>query len=399
MKQRRQIQLNGMSSLVARSLAIAVMATAVNGCGDDAANEYAPPPPPDVIVATPVEREVTNYFIYTGVVEASETVELRARVPGFLEKIHFQPGQRVNKGDLLFEIDKRQYQAAVEQAEAEIRALEAALRGADNDAKLARELADQKAGPEIDAVIKLAKRDSVEAEVARAKAQLVEAQLNLDFCEIHAPMSGRITANLVDVGNLVGRSEPTLLANIVQATPCYVSVDVSESDVLAVRESARASEQSDQYEPGKIGPNEWRPCELALANQDEFTVPGHVNYVAPNMDNATGTLEVRTVYANEDETLTPGYFAQVRFPMSTYNAMLVPEAALLTDQQGRYALVVNAEDEVEEKRVEIGELDGDMRVVESGLELTDRVIVLGVLKARPGSKVTPVTQEPAAESR
>lgn len=370
------------------------------GCGKkDDKNTYAPPPPPDVIVATPVQRDVVDYLIYTGTIGASETVDLRARVQGFLEKINFQPGQRVKKGDLLFVIDKRQFQAAVLQAEASVRSFQAALRGADNDARLARELADQKAGPEIDAIIKAARRDSIDAEIARAEAELVEARLNLEYCEVHAPIDGRITRNLVDLGNLVGRGEPTLLATIVQSTPSYVSLDVSESDVLRIRRERERAGVDTTLEPGMIAPGQWRPCELALADDNLFRVPGRVDYVAPQIDSESGTLRVRTRFENTDETLLAGYFARVRFPMSTQKAMLVPEAALLTDQQGRYSLIVNAKDEVEVRRVRIGTLDGTMRVVEEGLKPDDRVIVLGVLKARPGSKVTPRTQEEPAAAR
>jgi multidrug efflux system membrane fusion protein len=340
-----------------------------------------------------VQREVTSYLTYTGTIEPSETVELRARVQGFLEKVNFQPGQRVNRGDLLFVIDKRQFQAAVDQAKASIQALESALQGAENDARLARELADQKAGPEIDAIIKAARRDSIKGEIARAEAALAEAQLNLDYCEVAAPMSGRITRNFVDPGNLVGRGEPTMLANIVNSMPCYVNIDVSENDVRAIVRELEQSGALGKYEPGQVAPGQWRPCELALTDQTEFSFQGRVDYVEPEINKETGTLRVRTRFENTDEKLIAGYFARVRFPMSVNRALLVPEAALLTDQQGRYALVVNDNDEVEVRRVTPGALDGDMRVVEQGLEQGDQVIVLGVLKARPGSKVTPKTEE------
>ncbi len=369
------------------------------GCDGDKGNAYVPPDPPEVIVAAPVERDVTTYLTYTGAIEASETVELRARVQGFLEKVNFQPGQRVKKGNLLFVIDKRQFEAAVDQAQASVRSLQAALKGAENDAKMARELADQQAGPEIDAVIKAAKRDSIEADIARAEAQLVEANLNLEYCDITAPIDGRITRNLVDPGNLVGRGEPTLLAHIVQSTPCYVPVDVSEADVLAVRRELERTGELGKNEPGQMGPGQWRPCELARADQTEFKVPGRVDYVEPAISTETGTLRVRTRFENTDESLLAGYFARVRFPMSSRKALLVPEAALLADQQGRYAVVVNEKDEVEVRRVRIGALDGTMRVVEEGLDADDRVIVLGVLKARPGAKVTPKAQEIAAAGR
>ncbi len=373
--------------------------TACDHKKEERSNTYAPPPPPEVVFARPVERDVVTYLTYTGTLEASETVELRARVQGFLEKIHFRPGQRVKKGDVLFEIDTRQYKAEVDRAAAAVQAQEAALVGAENDARLARELADQRAGPEIDAIIKAARRDVVKADILKAKAELAEAKLNLDYCTVTAPMDGRITRNLVDVGNLVGRGEPTLLATIVQATPAFVSLDVSESDVLAVRrETARDGDRS-AAEPGQVSPGKWRPCELALADEAEFKTPGRVDYVDPQLNTQTGTLRIRTRFENTDESLLPGYFARVRFPMSSRRSLLVPEAALLSDQQGRFAMVVNSKDEVEQRRVRIGALDGPNRVVEEGLSGDDRVIVLGVLKARPGSKVTPRLQEPAPGGR
>lgn len=394
---------------LAVAAAVAAIASAVllAGCEEDSPNAYAPPPPPVVFVATPVEREVVNYLTYTGVVEASQTVELRARVQGFLDEVKFQPGQKVTKDQVLFQLDPRQYEAAVEKAKAEVRARKAALVGATNDAKLAQELADQRAGPAIDAVIKAARRDAYAADVAQAEAALEEAELNLEYCTVYTPIAGKIGRNLVDVGNLVGRSEPTLLAEVVLATPAYVSIDVSESDVLMIRrdhESARKAQggaaRDPSLEAGQIAPDTWQPCELGLADEEEFAHQGRVDYVAPQLSTDTGTLRVRTRWENADDALIPGLFVRVRFPLSKQKRMLVPEAALLRDQEGRYAMVVNASNEVEVKRVEIGVLDGSMREVAGGLTLQDRVIVLGVMKARPGAKVTPqVQQEEAAASR
>lgn len=377
--------------------AIAVFALLASGCGKgDDSNAYVAPPPPEVVVQTPVRRDVTDYLTYTGIVEASETVDLRARVKGYLESIHFEPGQRVRAGDLLFVIDKSEYLAAVERGEAIVRSRAAALDGAENDARLARELADQRAGPEIDALIKAARRDAMRADLAAAEADLVEARLNLEYTEVRAPIDGRITVNNVDVGNLVGHTEPTLLATIVQASPAYVAVDVSEADVIAVRRNrTRENVDRSDVEPGQIAPGEWRPSELSIATEDDFSVKGRIDYVEPRLNTETGTLRIRTRYENEDESLLPGLFTRVRFAMSSGEAMLVPEAALLSDQQGRFALVVNNENTVEVRRVEIGALDGAMRVVTGGLTPDDRVIVLGVLRARPGSKVTPKTQDPA----
>jgi RND family efflux transporter MFP subunit len=406
---------------LAAAIALAVLAAA--GCNKDDKNAFVPPPPPDVVVASPVEREVTRYITYTGTVEASESVELRARVQGFLEKVGYAPGQKVKKGDVLFVIDKSQYQADLERAMAELESAkasvetalsqvkveEALLVGAENDARLARELADQKAGPEIDAIIKAARRDAKKADVERAKAEVLNAKagvvkaqavvdnskLNLSYCDVTAPIDGRATVNKVDVGNLVGRGEPTLLATIVQAAPCYVSVDVSESDVLAVRRDIEKRGHDPGHEPGHVAADKWQPCELALADETEFKTHGRVDYVDPEMNAATGTLRVRTLYENEDGVLLPGLFARVRFPMQSVKSFLVPDAALLTDQQGRFALVVNGENEVEARRVKIGVAEKDMRVIEEGLTPGDRVVVVGVLKARPGAKVTPLTEDEA----
>lgn len=379
------------------ALGAAVVALGATGCGKgDEANAYVAPPPPEVIVATPEQREVTSYLSYTGIVEASEEVDLRARVRGYLESINFTPGQRVSAGDLLFVIDQSEYKAAVERGEAIVRSRAAALEGAENDARLARELADQRAGPEIDALIKAARRDAMRADLAAAEADLVEAKLNLEYTEVRAPIDGRITVNYVDAGNLVGHTEPTLLARIVKSTPAFVPIDVSESDVIAVRRN-RLNDGADRagIEPGQVAPGVWRPSELAIATEDDFSFQGRIDYVEPELNTETGTLRIRTRYENEDESLLPGMFTRVRFVMSSTESMLVPEAALLSDQQGRYALIVNDENTVEVRRVEIGVLDGSMRVVEKGLDRDDRVIVLGALRARPGSKVTPKTQEPA----
>lgn len=371
-----------------------------SGCGKgDDPNRYVPPPPPVVVVATPVVRDVVHYQTFTGVVEASETVELRARVQGFLESIQFRPGQRVRRGDILFQIDARQYAAAVEQATATIRAQQAALAGAESDAQMARELADQRAGPEIDAVIKAARRDAMVAELARAEAMLRQAQLDLEYCTIRAPIDGRITRNLVDVGNLVGRAEPTHLATIVRQTPCYVPLDINEAEVLDIRRLLTTKDASLGLEPGQIAPGEWMPCELALSDQEEFSVTGRIDYVDPEINRETGTLRVRTRFENENELLLPGMFARVRFAMSSQEAMLVPDAAVLSDQQGRYLMVVNVRDEVEVRRVSVGRTDGPMRIITDGIAPTDRVIVLGVLKARPGSPVTPQMQQSAPEGR
>ncbi|MBX3356105.1 MAG: efflux RND transporter periplasmic adaptor subunit [Phycisphaeraceae bacterium] len=353
-------------------------------------NVYAPPPPPEVHVSAPIQKEVTKELRYTGQVIPKATVELRARVQGFLEQMNFREGQLVKEDDLLYVIDKRQYEAAVNRAAAQVEATKASLEGAINDAKLAEDLAAQNAGPRIDAIIKAARRDTIAAQLDADKAALASARLDLDFCEIRAPMGGRISKSNVDVGNLVGRDGPTLLATIVQDDPVYVNVDVSEADVLMVRQIiSQSGERVEGLQPGEVAPGRWRDVYLTIPGHEQHRFDGHVNYVAPQLDQETGTLRVRGVFENPLNVLVPGIFVSMHFPISTYETLLVPDAALLSDQLGRYALVIDANDTVQQRRVTAGERRGSLREVSSGLQPTDRVIVLGVLKARPGSKVTP----------
>ncbi len=357
-------------------------------------NAYVPPPPPEVQVSTPLRKEVTRELSYTGQVTPEATVELRARVQGFLEQMNFTEGQQVRKGDLLFVIDRRQYQAAVEKAEAQVEATKASLQGALNDAKLAEELAASNAGPKIDAIIKAAKRDTIAAQLLADQAALANAKLDLEYCEIRAPIDGRVTESKVDVGNLVGRGEPTLLATIVQTNPVYVNVDVSEADVMMVRELvAQQGPRAEGLQPGQVAPGKWREVFLTVPGHEKYRFEGHVNYVDPQIDQRTGTLRVRSTFDNPNEVLVPGLFVTLHFPIATYETLLVPDAALLSDQLGRFALVVDATDTVQVRRVRTGERRGTLREVSEGLQPTDRVVTLGVLKARPGSKVVPKTAE------
>ena len=371
-------------------------AVVLAGCGPPA-NTYAPPAAPEVTFSHPIRRQVTDYLEYTGTTEAYETVDLRARVTGFLEQVNFKPGARVKKGDLLFVIDRRPFQATVNRLKAEVLADEARWKAAEWEAKTAEDLAAKRAGSEIDKIDKIGKRDSAAAAIEAAKAALESATLDLEFCEVRAPIDGRITKNYVDVGNYVGApGQLTTLATVVNSRPLYVSVDVSESDVLLVRRQRMSKDQ--RIEPGQIRLGEWRTADLAIGPSNLFNVHGHVDYVDPALNPQSATIHVRFRFENEDDFLLPGLFGRVRMPLETIDAVVAPDIALLSDQGGRFAYVVNEKDVVEIRRVKIGQLDGAMRVVVDGLTTSDRIVINGLQRVRPGVTVKAVLREIAPEA-
>lgn len=366
---------------------VVAASAAVIGCKREK-NEFAAPPPPEVTVATPVTRSVTPYRVYTGVTEAFETVDLRARVPGFLEKVHFNPGQLVKQGDLLFTIEKAEFAAAVAQAEAALASTKAGLDLAEVTLAKSKNAFDLGGLNELELKERTAERDQAKARVELSEAELTKAQLDLSYCEIRAPVTGRISKNQVDAGNLVGRGETTLLATIYATQPIYVTVDAPEDVVLQFRR--RFTELNKPgVEPGQTPDGEWRRVELSVSDESDFPHVGRIDFVDPALDADTGTLRVRVRFENESGLLLPGLFARVRLPGDAFEALLVPDEALGFDQRGRFALVVGADGKVEQRRVETGPLDGGLRVIRSGLAAEDRVVIAGMQRARPGSAVTP----------
>lgn len=373
-------------------LAGLLVAGAPGGCKPKM-NAYAPPPPPDVTVAHPTRRPVTRYLEHTGRTEAFESVELRARVAGFLDEVKFKPGAAVKKGDLLFVIDPRTYTAAVHEGEAELATRQAALKLAEITLARFAEASKLSAASVQELDQAQAEHDQAKAAVDRAEAELATAKLNLEYTQVRSPINGRITKNLVDVGNLVGAGgDATILATIVNSQPLYVSVDTSESDVLRIRRERMLREPG--AEPGQIAPGEWRPVDAATGDSDEYDIHGVIDYVDPALDPRAGTIRVRCRFDNEDGVLLPGMFMRLRVLLGTSEETLAPDIALLSDQGGRYALVVNDKDTVELRRVRLGPLErGGMRVVTEGLSTTDRMIVNGLQRARAGMVVKPTLAE------
>lgn len=364
--------------------AAAVASVLLAGC---AGNQYEAPPPPDVTVARPVERDVTTYGEFTGRTVSVESVDVRARVQGILQQMSFKPGTDVEKGSLLFVIEPTLYEARVQQSEADLAGAEAKARAADEQLAITQEIFARRAGSKADLVQKTQARDEARAAVARARADLAAAKLDLSYTHIYAPISGRIDRNYVDVGNLVGAGEATRLATIVRERPIYVYFDVSERDLLEHPELLHGGRQGGALE-----------VFLALVDESGFPRNGTLDYTSNRVDPSTGTIELRAVFPNADARIVPGLFVRVRVPYDRGPSLLVPDDAVQSDQRGRYVLVLDEHDVVEQRPVETGPLEGRLRVVTSGLGLGDRVVIRGLQRARPGSAVEPTEEQiPPAE--
>jgi RND family efflux transporter MFP subunit len=371
----------------AAGLAASLLLTA---CGQS--NQYVAPPPPKVTVATPVERPVTRYLEATGNTAAVNSTDLVARVAGFIQEIKYQDGAAVTKGMLLFTIEPEPYRVKLENAQAAESGAQANLKQAQATLERQVELLARGNTPQSSYDQALATRDSAQATFDQARASTRLAQLDYEYAQVRAPFDGMVTARQVSIGQYVGSTaNPTVLATIVQRVPIYVNFTVNEQEVLRVRaEIARRG----------ITPEDLRkvPVEVGLQNESGYPHQGTLDYTSPTLNQSTGTLAVRAALANADQVLIPGYFVRVRIPLGQPKSeLLVPNVALGSDQGGRYLLVVNKNNEVEQRKVEIGQLDDDgMRVIESGVSADDRVVVNGLLRAVPGQKVEPQLQQAAA---
>jgi RND family efflux transporter MFP subunit len=362
----------------ARHVALLACAVLLAACGG---NQYVPPPPADVSVAHPIEREVTTYSEFSGHTVAVAAVDIRARVQGNLQSIHFSPGGEVKEGDLLFVIEPTLYQARAQQAEADQARAQAQVQAAQQQLAIAQQIFDRNAGSKTDLVEKTQARDEALAAVAQAKANRAAAELDLSYTHIYAPMSGRIDRNLVDAGNLVGNGQATLLASIVRTNPIYAYFEVSERDLLNCPELLGRDGAADAGERAR--------AELGLATEDGFPHQGFIDYTSNRVDPTTGTLEVRAIFDNASEVVLPGLFVRVRVPANRGKALLVPDDALGSDQSGHYLLVVDDTNVVQHRRVEVGVKTDGMRVINAGVQPSEWVVINGLQRARPGTAVKP----------
>jgi RND family efflux transporter MFP subunit len=364
---------------------IAVMLAA--GCGGKA--EIAGPAPVEVSVSQPLAEPVQETLEFTGRTTAIESVDVRARVTGYINKVAFTAGALVQVGDLLFEIDPREYQAAVLRAEGEEARLRAQL--ARTDAEVARNQALRPSGAasarELERAI--ADQGAAQGELKAKTAQLALARLDLEFTRVTAPIAGRVSIAEITQGNLVvvGASGGPLLTSIVSLDPIYVDFDGDERAMLRIQKAAVAL-------GGKAAPESARdaqtPVAVALADEDDFPHRGTIDSVDNKVDPSTGTVRVRAILPNPTRILTPGLFVRVRVPVGEpHPGVLVTDRAIGTDQDRKYVLVVNAQNVVEYRPVKLGSLHGGLRTIDQGLTPDDVVIVNGLQRVRPGVTVTP----------
>ena len=368
--------------MIRRALPPLMLVVLLAACKDEQRNAYVAPPPPPVTVAKPEVRTVTDFIELTGTTQAIATVQLVARVQGFLEQVHFQDGQNVKQGDLLFTIQQNTYQAQLQQAQSQLEAVQAQLLHAQTEFDRYSGLFKQKAASAVDVDTWRANRDQAQAGVLGAQAQLELAQINLGYTTVTAPFDGRMGRHLIDAGNLVGTDGQTKLAEINQIDPIYAYFTINERDLLRIR--------AERAKAGRTGVPADQVLELGVANEAGFPHQGKLDFAAITLTPGTGTLELRGIFPNPNYELLPGLFARIRGPLGERpDALLVPQTAIGRDQAGAYVLTVGAEDVVQRTGVQLGQTEGAQQVVESGLSATDRVIVDGLVRAVPGRKVTP----------
>jgi membrane fusion protein (multidrug efflux system) len=360
-----------------------------SGCGEEF--QAPTPPAPSVIVAPVVQETVAIYTEYVGRTESPRSIELRARVEGFLEKIHFKEGSVVNKGDVLFIIDPRKYRADYHKVKAKIASDEAALLKARQDAKRFHALHEKDAISTSRLESAIAREKEMEATVMADYQVLEQAKLSLSYTKILAPLSGRIGRTEVRVGSLVGKGEPTLLATISQIDPVYVNVSISERDYLLAFK--RLQEIKKQKHASRSASENVGNVTMILADDSTYPYKGFMNFIDRKVDELTSTLPIRLEFPNPDGIVRPGQFARVRAVLEERkDALLVPQRAVQEAMEGASVFVVGPDNIVEKRRVKVGPRKGSRWVIEEGLNPGEQVITEGIQKVRQGIQVNPTSK-------
>ncbi|HEU4655055.1 MAG TPA: efflux RND transporter periplasmic adaptor subunit [Steroidobacteraceae bacterium] len=360
-----------------------LIAASLSGCSSEATP--APPPAPKVSIAAALERDVTEWDEFTGRLEAVESVEIRPRVTGYIESVNFNEGGLVKKGDLLFVIDPRPYQAELDRAQAELTRAEAHAQLADNDLARTQKLLSIKAASQEEFDQRVNAQREAHADVAAARAAVESAKLNLEFTRVTSPIAGRVSKAIVTPGNLVtgGSGAASLLTTVVSIDPIYVTFEGDEQVYLKYTELARRGERSSSRDAAN-------PVLMALANEEGYPHRGSMVFVDNQVDPRTGTIRARAAFDNKDAALTPGLFARVKLlGHNSYRAVLVDDRAIGTDQSQKFVFVVDAQNQVQYRSVKIGKLDEGLRIVLEGLAPGEKVVVNGLQRVRPGMQVAP----------
>jgi RND family efflux transporter MFP subunit len=366
------------------------LAAFVAGCGQNQPQQ-AGPPPPQVTVAKPVKRTVSDYDEYVGRFVAVNSVEVRARVSGYLDSVHFKDGQDVKQGDLLFTIDKRPFQNAADQASANLALARSNLAFTEADLARGQELVRDKTITQQIFEQRAQQFRNAQALFNNAEAAVRQAALDLEFTELRSPINGRIGDRRVSPGNLVTggtTGNTTLLATVVSTDPIYFEFTYDEASYLRYLRMPNGTGQDGN------SPNSGMQLALRLIDESDFDHMGRMDFVDNVIDRSTGTIRGRGSFANPNGVFTPGMFARVRVPGTPpYAAVLLPDAAIGTEQARKFVLTVNADNTVVSKFVTLGQMTADgLRIIKDGIGPDDRVIVNGLLRARPGQKVTPQEQ-------
>ena len=365
------------------ALLSALLITSLAGCPAREAERKAPPPPA-VEVAHPIVREITEWDDYTGRLAADESVEIRARVGGYLDSVNFKDGQVVTKGDLLFVIDPRPFKAVLAAAESEVKRLETRLELAKNDVARGEKLVATHAISTEDFDVRSKALEEAVAALEGTRARREQTRLDVEFTEVRAPMSGRVGRHLVSVGNLIsgGSAQSTLLTTIVALDPIRCYFDVEEQAFLTYSRRVMSGELTNARDKTV-------PARIALGDEDDFRFNGHVDFVDNQFDAQTGSLRGRAVVENPNLTLLPNLFVRIRLPGSgQYRAVLVPDECIGTDQSNRFVYLVDSSNKVSARTVTLGRVLDGLRIVKVGLDGTETVVVKGLQRIRSGVTVT-----------
>ena len=351
-----------------------------SGCDQKISGGAPPRAIPTVTVAEPVERELADFAEFTGRTEAVESVEVRARVSGYLNAIHFKAGSEVKAGDLLFEIDSRTYAAEVERNEGLLANAKAKIKRTEADLERQKTLREKGVNAQSELDLAIAEQGVAAAAIQTNEASLARAKLDMDFTKVTAPVAGRTSRERITVGNLVS-SDTTMLTTIVSLDPIYAYFDIDERTMLEIQRLIREKKMKSAREQDV-------EVLLGLANETGFPHVGVIDLVDNRVSATTGTIQIRCRFPNADRVLTPGLFVRVQFQMGpTRTKLLVPEQALAQQQGQRYVYVVKPDNKVERRDVTVGRQDGSLRVIETGLQAGEKIIVQGHLRVRTGMEV------------